>query len=81
MNIEPNHLVTVLQAAKELGISRIAVYQAIEEGRLEAVEILGKLGIERRALKRYRPNEMKIRAGNARITKSSPAQGPDVTGA
>ncbi len=70
MDIRPQDLVTVAQAAKELGISRIAVYQAIDEGRLEAVEILGKLGVPRRALKKYRPNEQNISAGRARSEKS-----------
>ena len=70
MNAQPKDLVTVAQAAKELGISRIAVYQAIGEGRLEAVQILDKLGIERRALKKYRPNQTKVRAGKERAAKS-----------
>lgn len=70
MTTQPQDLVTVAQAAKELGISRIAVYQAIDEGRLESVEILGKLGVPRRALKKYRPSERNISAGRARAVKS-----------
>ena len=70
MNAQPQDLVTVVQAAKELGISRIAVYQAIQEGRLESVEVLGKIGVPRRALKNYRPNETRVRAGNERAAKS-----------
>jgi excisionase family DNA binding protein len=66
---EITNLVTVVQAAKALGISRYAVYKAIDEGRLEAVEVLGKLGIPRRALKKYHPNKAKIRAGQARAQK------------
>lgn len=63
-------LVTVVQAARELGISRIAVYQAIADGRLASVEVLGKIGVPRHALKRYRPDETRQRAGFARAAKS-----------
>lgn len=63
-------VVTVAQAAKELGISRFAVYKAIEAGNMESVEMLGKLGIPRRALSKYQPDEAKQRAGFARAAKS-----------
>lgn len=64
-------LVTVAQAARELGISRIAVYQAIDDGRLASVEVLGKIGVPRHALQQYRPNQTRQRAGFARASKSS----------
>lgn len=67
---DTSELVTVVQAAKELGVSRYAIYKAIGEGRLESVRVLGKLGVPRRALKQYQPNETKIRAGHARAEKS-----------
>lgn len=72
MNAQPQDLVPVAQAAKELGISRIAVYQAIQEGRPESVEVLGKIGVPRRALNKYQPNETRKRAGKERAAKSQP---------
>lgn len=63
-------LITVSEAAKELGISREAVYKAIREGRLAAVNILGKIGIERKALKEYHPEEIRIKAGKRRAAKN-----------
>lgn len=63
-------VVTVAQAAKELGVTRFAVYKAIEAGNLESVVMLGKLGIPRRALNKYHPDEAKQRAGFTRAAKS-----------
>jgi excisionase family DNA binding protein len=62
-------LITVSEAAKELGISREAVYKAIREGRLAATIILGKIGIEREALKEYKPVEIRVKAGKVRATR------------
>lgn len=56
-------LLTVAEAAKELGISREALYQAIRESRLKAVKILGRYGVRRKELEAYRPVEVRIRAG------------------
>ncbi len=55
-------ILLVSEAAKELGISREAVYLAIREGRLTAIKILGKYGVPRDALERYRPVEARARA-------------------
>jgi excisionase family DNA binding protein len=60
------NLITVSEAAKELGISREAVYKAIREGRLTSVNILGKIGIEGKALKEYHPIEIRVQAGKKR---------------
>ena len=59
-------LITVSEAAKELGISREAIYKAIREGRLAAVNVLGKIGIERKTLNEYHPEEVRIMAGKKR---------------
>jgi excisionase family DNA binding protein len=59
-------LLTASEAAKELGISREAVYKAIREGRLTSVIVLGKIGIERKALKNYSPGARQIAAGKIR---------------
>ncbi len=61
-------ILSVIEAAEELGVSREAVYAAIRENRLPSVNILGKIGIERSALEKYRPNEQKMRAGKERST-------------
>lgn len=70
MKDESQGLVTVAQAAAEAGVSRYAIYKAIAAGSLESVEVLGKIGIPRRALKKYRPDEAKVRAGKERAAKS-----------
>ncbi len=70
MKNEPDELVTVAQAAKEAGVSRYAIYKAIDAGNLDYETQLGKIGIPRRALKNYRPNETKVRAGKERAAKS-----------
>ncbi len=59
-------LVTVRDAAKEKGISREAVYQAIRAGRLKSRKVLGKIGILRSSLDEYEPDSNKIRAGRLR---------------
>jgi hypothetical protein len=65
-------LVTVKDAAKEKGISREAIYQAIQNGRLKTRTVLGKIGILRTSLDAYEPDRNKIRAGltRARFLKS-----------
>lgn len=47
MKNEPDELVAVAQAAQEAGVSRFAVYKAIEVGNLEHETQLGKIGIPR----------------------------------
>jgi excisionase family DNA binding protein len=69
------NLITVSEAAKELGISREAIYKAIREGRLTAINILGKIGIEREALKEYHPEEVRIKAGKKRAAQKRRARG------
>jgi excisionase family DNA binding protein len=56
-------LVTVSEAAREKGISREAIYRAIQDGRLRYRKILGKIGIVRSSLESYEPDGDKIRAG------------------
>lgn len=68
-------LLTVSEAAKELGISRESVYKAIREGRLTSVMVLGKIGIERKALKGYSPGERQIAAGKKRARDRRKAKG------
>lgn len=71
MKDKPQDLVTVAQAAKELEVSRFAIYKAIDAGNLESVEVLGKIGIPRTAIKKYRPDAAKQRAGYARAGKTA----------
>jgi len=56
-------LVTVKDAAREKGISREAIYRAIQDGRLKTRKVLGKIGILRRSLDAYEPDRNKVRAG------------------
>ena len=59
-------LVTVKDAAREKGISREAIYQAIQDGRLKTKKVLGKIGILRSSLDAYEPDRNKVRAGLTR---------------
>jgi excisionase family DNA binding protein len=68
-------LLTVSEAAKELGISRESVYKAIREGRLMSVIVLGKIGIERKTLKAYSPGARQIAAGKKRARTRRKAKG------
>jgi excisionase family DNA binding protein len=62
-------LVTVKEAAQEKGVSREAIYQAIQEGRLKTRKVLGKIGILRRSLDAYQPNHIKVQAGLIRARR------------
>lgn len=68
-------LLTVSEAANELGVSREAVYKAIREGRLTSVMVLGKIGIERKTLKAYSPGAQQIAAGKERFRRKRKAKG------
>ena len=50
-----NDIVTPAQAAKLKGVSRTAIYNALGDGRLQGVRILGRIGIARNALKVWQP--------------------------
>ena len=63
-------LVSVSEAAREKGISREAIYQAVQEGRLRYRRVLGRIGIPRVSLDAYRPNTEKIRAGQMRARRA-----------
>ncbi len=69
-------LVTVRDAAREKGISREAVYQAIRTGRLKSRKVLGKIGILRSSLDEYEPDSKKIRAG--RLRAAPPPSGAEL---
>ena len=56
-------LVSVSDAAKEKGVSREAIYQAIQQGRLKVRRVIGKIGVLRNSLDAYQPDANKIRAG------------------
>ena len=66
-------LLTVQEAAKELGITRQALYQAVREGRLKTIKILGKIGVPSDELRNYTPVEVRVRAGKERGTSKPKA--------
>ena len=72
-------LVTVKDAAREKGISREAIYQAIQDGRLKTRKVLGKIGILRRSLDAYEPDRNKVRAGLTRARFKERQQHPSHT--
>jgi excisionase family DNA binding protein len=63
-------LITVSEAAKEKGISREAVYQAIRSGRIASQRVLGRIGIVRASLAHYQPNQHKVQAGRVRALRA-----------
>ena len=42
-----NHLITVAEAAQLKGVSRSAIYKAIEQGRLNSQRVLGRVALSR----------------------------------
>ncbi|HEX8237758.1 MAG TPA: helix-turn-helix domain-containing protein [Abditibacteriaceae bacterium] len=48
-------IVTPAQAAKIKGVSRTAIYNALADGRLQGVRVLGRIGVDRSALKAWQP--------------------------
>jgi excisionase family DNA binding protein len=50
MNINTNKLVSIRNAAKELGISRMTLYRWISDKKIQAVSIDGRFYFERRVL-------------------------------
>jgi excisionase family DNA binding protein len=67
-------MLTVAEVARELRISREAVYKAVREGRMESVQILGKIGISREALISYQPLDIRIQAGRKRAATTKRAK-------
>jgi excisionase family DNA binding protein len=65
------NLISVSEAAKEKGVSREAVYQAIRRGELDARRVLGRIGVQRRSLDAYRPDAAKVRAGRERAARAA----------
>lgn len=56
-------LLTVQQAADRLQIKPAAVYQAMNDGRLPFVEVLGKRGLRPADLDAYKPRAYRERPG------------------
>ena len=48
-------MLTPAQAAKLKGVSRTAIYNALNDGRLQGVRVLGRIGIVRSVLKAWQP--------------------------
>lgn len=48
-------ILTPAQAAKLEGVSRTAIYNALADGRLQGVRVLGRIGIARSVLKAWQP--------------------------
>ena len=48
-------ILTPAQAAKLKGVSRTAIYNALSDGRLQGVRVLGRIGIARSVLKAWQP--------------------------
>lgn len=73
-------LFTIAQAAKHKGVSRTAIYNAIKEKRLKAVEVLGKPAIRESDLMMWeaRPGPQKgikrSQEVKARMSKSQKAR-------
>ena len=59
---------TISQAAKSIGVSRAALYKAIDSGRLMTIEIMGRSAITRAELKRFK-SERAERRKNGKTAK------------
>lgn len=59
-------LLSVSEVAREKGVSREAVYQAIRRGQLKARRVLGRIGVVERSLGAYEPRREKVEAGRER---------------
>ena len=66
-------LISVSEAAREKGVSREAVYQAIRRGQLKVRWVLGKIGVVRSSLDAYEPRREKIVAGQKRAQNACTA--------
>jgi len=49
-------LLTVAEAAKHKGVSRSAIYKAIEQGRLPSQRVLGRLALREDEVERWQPH-------------------------
>lgn len=60
-------LLTVTETAQRLGITKASVYEAVREGRLACVRVLGKIGIPESAVTSYAPRAYRERAGSSPV--------------
>lgn len=63
-------ILTPSQAAKLKGVSRTAIYNALADGRLEGIRILGRIAIEQASVKAWQPQ---ARVGRPKGQETTPA--------
>ncbi len=68
-----NDIVTPAQAVKPKGVSRTAIYNALSDGRLQGVRILGHIGIARKVLKSWKPQAQVGRPAGRPMTEKQKA--------
>ncbi len=66
-------ILTPAQAAKLKGVSRTAIYNALSDGRLQGVRVLGRIGISRSALKAWQPQAQVGRPAGRPMTEKQKA--------
>ena len=57
------NIVTIEEAAKRKGVSRAAIYKAIQDGKLTKVKIIG---VTEESLNAYQPDDSMVSAGKQR---------------
>ena len=66
-------MLTPAQAAKLKGVSRTAIYNALSDGRLQGVRVLGRIGIARGVLKAWQPQAQVGRPAGRPMTEKQKA--------
>lgn len=69
--INPGNLLTIIDAAKVLGVTRAAIHKAWQRGRLAGHVIAGHILIDKASLAEYRlTRRAQGRAGRPRLTRA-----------
>jgi excisionase family DNA binding protein len=74
-DMDTDELLTVQQVADRKGITRLAIYKAIREGRLASVEYFGRRLVKVADADAYTPNRGGPRPGSGRKPKSVQGEG------
>ncbi len=72
-------LLTIRQAARELGIHRQTVYQAIRRGNLPAVEVLDRVAVRRADIEAYKQRQARVGPQGGRPRTRPEESGPKRT--
>jgi excisionase family DNA binding protein len=63
--VDLDSLMTLAEAARQLGISRQSIHRAVKERRLQSIRVAGKPLVSIEAVRTYVPDPAHIELGNA----------------